>query len=184
MVNAFRHTRTTVIGDLFKWNGSKFDLIDRNVKNEVKIKSHLDLPQSVGIFRKDRFSRLEKINKQIESAVSTATKLVSSWMMPVVSTSQKTVKRSTLFRIGSVGRLLQQIKEHAVEQMKAYDNIVSEAKKKISSWQTPVENNVRHELVYNTGKGQYNYGRFELREVVAGRRQKGIQVIMREAKIE
>lgn len=154
MVNAGMHSRI-IIGSAFADSG---DLTGR-------IKSHSDLPKSVAIFRKDRFSRLEKINEQIENAVTTATKLVSSWLMPVVSTTRKT-KRSTLFRIGTAARL-QQIKKIAVQKMKAFDSAVSTAKKMLSAWNTPtVEQRV--EMVYAEGSGKFNFPRFEIRKETFG----------------
>lgn len=148
-------SRTTILS----FGGSAFD-------NSTGLRSHLDLPQSVGDFRKDRIARLANINKQIEIAVETATKMISSWLMPVVSKPRKAKQtKSTLFRVGSIGRVLQQIKEKAVQQMKTYDSAVSAAKKMVLSWKAPAVEQTKMELVWNSGDDKYNYGRFEMRQV-------------------
>lgn len=147
-------SRTTILS----FGGSAFD-------NSTGLRSHLDLPQSVGDFRKDRFARLANINKQIEIAVETATKMISSWLMPVVSKPRKVKQtKSTLFRVGNAARL-QQIKAAAVKKMKTFDSAVSAAKKMISAWKTPVEETTKLELVYNSGDESLNYGRFEMQKV-------------------
>lgn len=146
------------------------------------LKSHLDLPKSVGDFRKDRFARLANINKQIEIAVETATKMISSWMMPVVSKPRKIKQtKSTLFRVGNVARL-QQIKARAVQQMKTFDSAVSAAKKMISAWRTPVVEQTKLDLVYNSGDGVFNYGRFEMQKTGSAPRP-NITIIMRAVSI-